>query len=104
MVQIERLEPPDYCEPPLRSSSGSSLFFLGQDSRGNWVARDQAGRCGGLFVNPTEALRFAMQENGGHPRAVIMVPGILELTTDFWSPATSTGQPRSRGLKVVAND
>ena len=60
MAQIESLESQEFCEPPLRPHSRSSLFFIGRDSRGNWVVRDQAGLCGGLFVNRSEALRFAM--------------------------------------------
>ena len=65
-------------EPP-SSSSNSSLFLIGKDSRGNWVVQDQRGLCGGLFVDRAEALKFAMFENGNRPQAVIMVPGVLEL-------------------------
>jgi hypothetical protein len=63
-------------EPP---SSRSQLFFIGKDSRGNWVVQDQQGVRGGLFIDRAEALRFAMFENGHRPRAVVMVPGVLEL-------------------------
>ena len=63
-------------EPP---SAGSQLFFIGKDSRGNWVVQDQRGLCGGLFIDRAEALRFAMFENGHRPQAVVMVPGVLEL-------------------------
>jgi hypothetical protein len=63
-------------EPP---SSSSHLFFIGKDSRGNWVAQDQQHLCGGLFVNRTEALRFALFENGNRHQAVVMVPGVFEL-------------------------
>jgi hypothetical protein len=59
--------------------SRSSLFLMGQDSRGNWVVQDQRGMCGGLFVNRVTALRFAMFENGNQPQAVVMVPGVFEL-------------------------
>ena len=58
-----------------------SLFMIGKDSRGNWVVQDQNGKCGGLFVDRVEALRFAMFENGNNPRAVVMVPGVFELNT-----------------------
>ena len=68
-----------------------SLLFIGTDSRGNWVVRDQAGLCGGLFINRSEALRFAMLENGRRPRAVIMFPGKFEF---------SIGGP----AKAAAND
>ena len=80
MAQIESQESQESCEPPLRPLSRSSLLFIGTDSRGNWVVRDQAGLCGGLFVNRSEALHFAMLENGRRPQAVIMVPGILEFS------------------------
>jgi hypothetical protein len=66
-------------EPPSATHSKSSLFLIGKNSRGNWVVQDQRGLCGGLFVDRTEALKFAMFENGNRPQAVIMVPGILEL-------------------------
>ena len=65
--------------PPKQSRSRSSFFFIGQDSHGNWVVQDQRHLCGGLFVNRTEALRFALFENGNQPQAVVMVPGVLEL-------------------------
>jgi hypothetical protein len=66
-------------KPPSLGCSSSSLFLIGRNSRGNWVVRDQKGLCGGLFVDRAEAVKFAMFENGHRPRAVIMVPGILEL-------------------------
>ena len=65
-------------EPP----SKNHLFMIGRNSRGNWVVRDQAGLRGGLFIDRTEALRFALFENGRRPQAVLMVPGILELDFD----------------------
>jgi hypothetical protein len=67
-------------EPPSSISHANSfLFFIGQDSHGNWVAQDQEHICGGLFVGRAEALRYALFENGNRPQAVIMVPGVLEL-------------------------
>jgi hypothetical protein len=64
------------------SCSRSSLFLMGQNSRGNWVVQDQRGMCGGIFVNRAEALRFAMFENGHRPQGVVMVPGVFELDMD----------------------
>ena len=94
------------CEPPLRPLSRSSLFFLGTDSRGNWVVRDQAGLCGGLFINRSEALRFAMLENGRRPRAVIMVPGILEFSIGGPAKAVakdSTGVVEAKAQPTTAH-
>jgi hypothetical protein len=66
-------------KPPSPSCSRPSLFLVGRNSRGNWVVQDQSGLCGGLFIDRAEAMKFARLENGNHPQAVIMVPGILEL-------------------------
>jgi hypothetical protein len=79
-------------EPPSQCSRHSPLFFIGRNGRGNWVVRDQSGRCGGLFVDRAEALRFALFENGRRPQAVVMVPGILELDVDH-SPNVLPSQP-----------
>jgi hypothetical protein len=65
--------------------------MIGRNSRGNWVVRDQAGLYGGLFIDRTEALRFALFENGHRPQAVLKVPGILELGLD---QTTSTATQR----------
>lgn len=66
-------------EPLLSANSNTPVFFIGRDRRGRWVVRNERGSRGGLFIDRTEALRFAMFENGHRPQAVIMVPGILEL-------------------------
>jgi hypothetical protein len=58
---------------PLRS-----MCKIGKDSKGNWVVQGPQGRYGGLFVNRTAALKFAMFEDG-QPHAAVMVPGVLEL-------------------------
>ena len=63
-------------EPP-STVSKPQLFFIGRDSRNNWVVQEHV--CGGLFVDRAEALRFAMFENGRQPQAVVMVPGVFEL-------------------------
>jgi len=71
------------CEPPERPSPSSrtrsTTFLVGQNSRGIWVVQDARGLCGGLFVDRTEALKFALGENGNRRQLVIMVPGTLEL-------------------------
>ena len=66
-------------------STTSSIFLVGRNSRGQWIARDQDGRRGGLFVSRAEAFKFARFENGNRPELVVAVPGILEL--DFAAPA-----------------
>jgi hypothetical protein len=69
-----------HVEPPSTATCARhSLFLIGKNSRGNWIVQDQDHVRGGLFVNRTEALKFAMFENGNRPEAVIMVPGVFEL-------------------------
>jgi hypothetical protein len=81
-------------EPPsLRPQSKSPVFFIGKNSRGNWVVQDQHHLSGGLFIDRAAALRFALLENGNRPQSVIMVPGILEL--DLNSSPRITQQPQT---------
>ena len=44
-----------------------SIVFIGKNSRGNWVAQEQNGLYGGLFVNRAQAVKYALFENGHHP-------------------------------------
>jgi hypothetical protein len=78
-------------EPP---SSRSQLFFIGKDSRGNWVVQDREHLRGGLFIDRAEALRFAMFENAHRPQAVVMVPGIFEL--DLSGKPSVVSQPAAQ--------
>ncbi|MBY0380543.1 MAG: hypothetical protein K2W78_01285 [Xanthobacteraceae bacterium] len=59
-------------EPPLPSSP---TVFVGQNDRGDWVACEQHGLFGGLFINYAEALRYALFENGHHEETIIRVSG-----------------------------
>jgi hypothetical protein len=61
------------------SVSAPNLFLVGRNSRGIWVARDQSGRCGGLFVGCAPAVKFALSENGNRREDIVMVAGPLEL-------------------------
>ena len=69
----------DNDKPPSTSSSKPPLFLVGRDSHGHWVAQDQSGLRGGLFVDRAEALKFVKFENGNRIPAVVVVPGVLEL-------------------------
>jgi hypothetical protein len=90
-------------EPPASTTNSKTLFLMGQDSHGNWVVRDQQCRCGGLFVDRAAALKFALYENGNQPRAVIMVPGILELAIDPASqPADNQNAHNMAGIRRAA--
>ena len=66
-------------EPPSPDGETPNTFLVGRDSRGHWVVQDERGLCGGLFVDRTRAIRFAMDETGRRPQAIRVVPGVLEL-------------------------
>ena len=66
-------------ETSAASGLDSSVFLIGKNSRGQWIAKDQRGLRGGLFVSRAEALKFARFENGNRPELVVTVPGVLEL-------------------------
>lgn len=65
-------------EPPPCSSTAPTVF-VGRNRRGNWVAREQNGIFGGLFVNRAQAFKYAMFENGHHPETIIELSHEIEL-------------------------
>ena len=71
-----------------------STFRVGIDRFGSWVALDQDGRCGGLFVGRSEAIRFALSQNGNRPEHVLFVESSLDL--DF---ETSRSRPRHTSIE-----
>lgn len=70
----------DSSEPPSPEHALSSdCFFIGRNSRGQWVVQDADHRRGGIFVNCAAALKFARDEDShGHP-AIVMAAEVLEL-------------------------
>jgi hypothetical protein len=65
-------------EPP-SCSSASTIVLIGRNSRGNWVAQEQNGLYGGLFVNRAQAIKYALFENGHHPETIIETSREIEL-------------------------
>jgi hypothetical protein len=70
-----------------------SIFMVGQDARGHWVARDLGGARGGLFANRAAALRYVRLENGKYPSPTIMVSGVLELDMNGSRKLRSSQEP-----------
>jgi hypothetical protein len=66
-------------EPPSCGTAAFSLVFIGQNHKGDWVAQEQNGRYGGLFVNRAQAIKYALAENGHHPETIIELPRKIEL-------------------------
>lgn len=83
-------------EPP---SCDLSLVFIGKNNRGQWVAQEQNGLFGGLFVSRANAVRYALFENGHHPEKIIETPHLVELDMSappFTAEAVADMQPQRR--------
>lgn len=65
-------------EPPSCSPTAPTVL-VGRNRRGNWVAREQNGIFGGLFVNRAQALKYALRENGHHPETIVEPSHEIEL-------------------------
>jgi hypothetical protein len=77
----------DLVEPP---SCNNTIVLIGKNGRGQWVAREQNGLYGGLFVSRIAAVRYALFENGHHPEAIISSASLLELDMGI-SPSEQAG-------------
>ena len=75
-------------EPPL-CSARSAIVFIGRNKRGQWVAQEQNGLYGGLFVSRAQAVKYALFENGRHPEAIIELAREIELDMSV-APASSS--------------
>jgi hypothetical protein len=78
-ANVKLVEPPS-CSLP------SAIVFIGRNSRGNWVAQEQNGLYGGLFVNRAQAVKYALFENGHHPEAIVELSREIELDMDGSRP------------------
>jgi hypothetical protein len=65
-------------EPP-SCSSASAIVFIGKNKRGHWVAQEQNGLYGGLFVSRAQAVKYALFENGHHPETIVELSREIEL-------------------------
>ena len=65
-------------EPP-SCSSASAIVFIGKNKGGRWVAQEQNGLYGGLFVSRAQALKYALFENGHHPETIVELALEIEL-------------------------
>jgi hypothetical protein len=79
-------------EPP-SCSTASTIVFVGKNSRGQWVAREQNGLYGGLFVNRAQAVKYALFENNHHPETIIELP-LIELDMIGTLPLIAAGPRR----------
>jgi hypothetical protein len=66
-------------EPPPSRTTATAIVFIGRNNSGKWVAQEQTGLFGGLFVSRKEALKYALFENGHHPETIIELSREIEL-------------------------
>lgn len=66
-------------EPPSCSPAAFPLVFIGQNHRGQWVAQEQNGLYGGLFVDRAQAIKYALTENGYHPETIVELSREIKL-------------------------
>lgn len=79
----------------------AAIFVIGKDSQGNWVAQEQNGMRGGLFVDPARALKFAKSECGSAHHAILWASGVLELDLSAAASANRLGQSLSRERRAA---
>jgi len=84
-------------EPPSCSAGASTVVFIGRDCHGNWIAREQNGLSGGLFVNHAQALKYALSENGHHPETIVELSREIELDIPMQASAGTRQRPDPRG-------
>jgi hypothetical protein len=60
-------------------SDSIPLFFIGRNHNRFWVAREAAGRCGGLFLFRRSADRFARRNDLAGSGAIMLVEHSIEL-------------------------
>jgi hypothetical protein len=88
-------------EPPPSSTIASAIVFIGKNSRGRWVAQEQNGLFGGLFVNRKEAVKYALFENGRHPEAIVELSREIELDMSGYSTSDHAPAPGSLCRRVA---
>jgi hypothetical protein len=71
-TNVKLVEPPS-CSCP------STIVFIGRNSCGQWVAQEQNGLFGGLFVSRAQAVKYALFENGRHPETIVELSRGIEL-------------------------
>ncbi|WP_338129045.1 hypothetical protein [Bradyrhizobium brasilense] len=85
-------------EPP-SGDSAPRIVFVGRNRRGNWVAREQRGAFGGLFVDRAQALKYALFENGRHPESIIEMTREIEL--DIEPPQSNIEHKKRTARRIV---
>jgi hypothetical protein len=89
-LAIRRITNVKLVEPP-SCSSPSTIVFIGKNKRGHWVAQEQSGLYGGLFVNRAQAVKYALFENGHRPETIVELSREIELDMGGKLPLPAAG-------------
>jgi hypothetical protein len=81
-------------EPP-SCGSASTIVLIGKNRSGNWVVQEQSGLYGGLFVNRSQAFKYALFENGHHPETIVELSREIELDMGGPLPFSAAGTRRA---------
>jgi hypothetical protein len=74
---------------PASCSAATKIIFIGRSKTGNWIAQEQNGLFGGLFVSRSAAFKYALFENGHHPETIVE---LREIELDMTGPARAAGR------------
>jgi hypothetical protein len=80
-LSLEGLVNVKLVEPPSCSTAALPLVFIGRNHKGQWIAQEQNGLYGGLFINRLSAVKYALAENGHHPETIVELSREIELDT-----------------------
>jgi hypothetical protein len=83
-MMIMKLDEPPSCR------HAAPTVFVGRNRRGNWIACEQNGIFGGLFMNRAQALKYALRENGYHPETIVELSHEIELDVSANSETAAT--------------
>jgi hypothetical protein len=62
-----------------KSSEARRHFRVGQNGRGQWVAVDADGTCGGIFISREAAMHFAAFETDRRPGAISLTSRTIDI-------------------------
>lgn len=83
-----------HTEPP---SCSAHIVLIGKNRRGGWVALEQTGRYGGLFVSRAAAIKFSLSQNGSRPEAIFDAAHVLELSL-YGAPSFVAHEPHFEAI------
>ena len=85
-----------------RPSRSESIWFIGLNSDGHWVVRDEDALNGGVFIERRDAIRFALVESRKRPLTLLMLPEVMEAGIPLTSCGSSGGPLHAKSTALAA--